>query len=32
MRLVVAAIAGCMLGGTLGAFAVAMLAVGKDRR
>lgn len=30
MRLLIAAIAGCMLGGTLGAFALALLIAGRD--
>lgn len=32
MRLIAAAIAGCVLGGTLGAFAVALLIAGRDGR
>ena len=32
MRLLIAAIAGCMLGGTLGAFAVALFVAGRDGR
>lgn len=32
MRLIAAAIAGCVLGGTLGAFALALLIAGRDGR
>ena len=32
MRLVIADIAGCVLGGTLGAFAVALFVAGRDGR